>query len=271
MLIKKVAIFILLITSKNLIFAHEPVFSLGPETIYKGGIGVESELEYEKGSQERELGLHYEMIYGITQDISVSMALPHILEKYDAGDISRGLGETILRAKFQLYRKDMLRAQDKISVIYGIKFPTGNKDRTPPLGSGAFNHILGLSIGHESTTLYGFAATRYVLKNKNNGIKKGNQIFLDIAFGFRPWLRPYRSWDFVLLLENSYIFSYKNELKGIKQEKSGGQRIFTGPTFLWSIRNIMVKGGIQFPVWQDLKEDADELDFRQVIALEYHF
>ncbi|KKL05704.1 hypothetical protein LCGC14_2603390, partial [marine sediment metagenome] len=49
-----------------------------------------------------------------------------------------------------------------------------------------------------------------------------------------------------------------------------GEEIFIGPTLLWSIRNIMIKGGIQFPVWQDLNGNQKR-DFRSLLAVEYHF
>ena len=93
----------------------------------------------------------------------------------------------------------------------------------------------------------------------------------DLAVGFRPWLRPYKSWDLVLLWENSYLFSAKDEVDDLKVANSRGHEILSGPTFLWSIRNLMIKGGIQFPLWQNLQGDQEERDFRALIAAEYHF
>ena len=260
----------ILIFTSHLALAHEPIFSLGPETIYKGGIGIESEVEYEKGGSDRETAIHYEIIYGVTEDLSLTIEVPHIIEKKEGGEISDGLGEVALRGKYQLFRKDTLGAQDKAALIYGLKFPTGDEDKDPSLGSGSWDHLFGLSIGHESTTLYGFATGRYVLKTESGGKEKGDQVLIDVAFGFRPWLRSYKSWDLVLLLENSYICLEKDEVNGIKQANSGGEEIFIGPTLLWSIRNIMIKGGIQFPVWQDLNGNQKR-DFRSLLAVEYHF
>lgn len=261
---------VLLITT-ILAYAHEPIFSLGPETIWKGGIGIESETGYEKKGSDREIEMHYEIIYGVTEDLSLTIEVPHIIEKKEKRGISDGLGEVALRGKYQLFKKDTLGAQDKVSLIYGLKLPTGNEDKKPSLGSGSFDHLFGLSAGHESTTLYGFATGRYLLKTESGNEEKGDRAIIDIAFGFRPWLRPYKSWDLVVLFENSYIFSQKNKLNGVKQENSGGHKILTGPTFLWSIRNVMVKGGIQFPVWQDLNGNQEKTDLRSVIAVEYHF
>lgn len=261
----------ILLIAANSAHAHEPVFGLGPETIYKGGIGLETEIEHEKEGSERETAMHYEIIYGVTEDFSLTLGVPHIIEKKEGAEISDGLGEIALRGKYQLFRKNTLGASDKVALIYGLKFPTGDEDKEPTLGSGSLDHLFGLSLGHESRTIYGFIAGRYLLKTESGGKEKGDKVLIDVAFGFRPWLRPYKSWDFVVLLENSYIFSEKDEVNGIKQENSGGEKILIGPTFLWSIRNLMIKGGIQFPVWQDLNGDQEETDFRSVIAVEYHF
>ena len=261
----------ILIFTSNLALAHEPIFSLGPETIYKGGVGIEAEVEYGKGGSDREAVIHYEIIYGVTENLSLTVELPHILEKKEGTQVSDGLGELALRGKYQLFRRDTLGAQDKAALIYGLKFPTGGEDKKPALGSGSLDHLFGLTVGHESTTLYGFATGRYLLKTESGGKEKGDRVLVDVTFGFRPRLRPYKSWDFVVLLENSYIFAQKNKVDGAKQENSGGKEIFTGPTFLWSIRNLMIKGGIQFPIWQDLNGDQEERDFRSVLAVEYHF
>lgn len=261
----------ILLCRSSFVFAHEPIFSLGPETIYKGGVGIETEIEYEKAGREKETSMHYEVIYGVSEDFSLTVEVPHIIEKEESGEISGGLGEVALRGKYQLFRKDTLGAQDKVALIYGLKFPTGDEDKDPSLGSGSWDHLFGLSLGHESTTLYGFATGRYFLKTESAGKEKGNKVLIDIAFGFRPWLRPYKSWDLVFLLENSYLSSQKDEVKGVKQANSGGKEFLMGPTFLWSIRNLMVKGGIQFSLWQDLNGDQEKTDFRSVVAVEYHF
>lgn len=251
--------------------AHEPVFSLGPETIYKGGVGIEAEVEFEKADEERETSLHYEVIYGLTENLALTAVVPHVLEQREGAEESEGLGEVALRAKYQLYRKDTLGAQDKAALIYGIKFPTGSEDRRPALGSGALDHLFGLSLGHESTTWYGFATGRYVLRPEAGTREKGDRVLVDVAGGFRPWLRPYKSWDLVVLLETSYEYAGRDQRDGRTLGDTGGHRLLTGPTVLWSIRNVMVKGGVQLPLWHNLHGDQEETEWRGVLAVEYHF
>ena len=143
--------------------AHEPVFSLGPETIFEDGVGGELEVEFEKADEERETSFHYEVIYGLRENLSLTAVIPHVVEKREGANVTDGLGDVALRAKYRFFRKNSLGAQDLASLIYGVKFPSGSEDREPPLGSGAVDHRFGLSLGHESTTGYGFVIGRYVL------------------------------------------------------------------------------------------------------------
>ena len=265
----RVFIFIGLIVSPA--FAHEPVFSLGPETIFKGGLGIETEFKFDQADKDKELLLHYEILYGLTENLGVTLEIPQFLKKKDGMDSSNGLGDISLRGKYQFYKKDSLGAQDKATIIYGLKFPAGGEDKKPSLGSGAIDHLFGLSVGHESTKIYGFATGRYKLKTDSGSKDKGDQFLFDVSFGLRPWLRPYKSWDLVVLLENSYVYSQKDEIDGVSQTNTGGQKLFIGPSLLWSLRNVMLKGGVQFPVWQDLNGTQSETDLRSIVALEYHF
>jgi len=146
-----------LLYSSSSALAHEPVFSVGPETIFEGGVGVEAEVEFEKADEEREASLQYEVIYGLRENLSLTVVVPHVVEKRNGANVIDGLGEVALRTKYRFFRKDSLGAQDKATLIYGVKFPTGNEDRSPALGSGAVDHLFGLSLGHESTTWYGTA------------------------------------------------------------------------------------------------------------------
>lgn len=252
-------------------YAHEPVFSLGPETIFKGGMGIESEFEFERSDNGHSLELHYEFIYGLTADLSFTLEIPHILALEEDDETSSGLGDIQLRGKYQLFRKDSLGAQDKLSAILGVKIPTGDEDADPRLGTGTTDFLSGLSYGHESRIWYYFATLRYLLRTGDQSIMPGDRFFYDVAAGFRPWQREYLEWDFVALLELNGEFDFQSEVKGHLVPDSGGNTVWLGPTGLFSYRNIMFKGGIQFPVSQDLKGNQDEDEFRLALAAEYHF
>ncbi len=251
--------------------AHEPVFSLGPETIYQGGFGLETEFEFEESEDDRWAALHYEILYGLTRNITVTLSVPQILERNEGGETSSGLGEVTFRGKYNFYRKDSLGAQHKVTGILGIKLPTGEDETAPPLGTGTTDVLAGLSYGYESRTWYHFATFRYLWRTDRNGFNPGDRVFYDVAVGYRPWRREYLEWDFVTLLEMSGKCDFKSELEGAELLNSGGNTIWLGMTGLFSYRNLMIKGGVQFPVSQSFKGNQAKDGLRAVLAFEYHF
>lgn len=262
-----------MILNINFAFAHEPVFGLGPETIYKGGIGIETEIEYEKGESEKEISLHEEIIYGFKENISLTVSFPFIFEKKEEDSKSSGFGDITFRGKFRLYKKDYFGAQDKVSFIYGIKFPTGNEDKLPPIGTGSFTHTLGLAAGHESRKLYYFGALRWLnnFGEKDNAKEKGDMFLYDIAFGLRPVLKEYYESDLVFLFEISGEHIRKDKISSVTDDDSGGDILYLGPTFFWSYRNLMIKGGVQVPAYQSLNGSQEKNILRIIFATETHF
>ena len=137
---RTVAIVLVLGVSSSAV-AHEPVFSLGPETIWEGGVGIEMEFDFADARGDRLSALHYEIIYGVTSDLSLTFELPQILELQEDGETEHGLGDIEFRAKYQFFKKDLLGAQHKVSGIFGVKAPTGDDDAEPALHR---NHRLPL-------------------------------------------------------------------------------------------------------------------------------
>lgn len=253
-------------------FAHEPVFSLGPETIWDQGLGVEWEFEFEDEGDERTSALHYELLYGVTTDLSLSLEVPHVLAREDLGETSQGLGDIELRTKYQFFRQDLLGAQHKITGIAGVKFPTGDEDETPALGSGAPDYLLGVSYGYESRTWYQFLTARYRLGGESGDREPGDRVLLDGAIGYRPLQREYTEWDLVVLLEANAEFSAKDRISRATLADTGGERVWLGPSALFSPNpRWMIKGGVQIPVYQHLNGNQEEAEVRAVFAVETHF
>ncbi len=93
--------------------AHEPVFGVGPETIYEGGVGLEVAWEFEDEGDERTALLHHELIYGLTPDLALTIEVPQVLRRHTDEGTRSGLGDVLVRGKFQFFRRDRLNAQDK--------------------------------------------------------------------------------------------------------------------------------------------------------------
>lgn len=259
--------------------AHEPIFGLGPHTIFKGGVGIEMEIEGEKASgsdeEEKEYVLFNEIIYGITADLAITFTVPYVLNrKQDDGkgeERSSGIGDLSLRTKYRFWRSDSPGMQDAAAVIAGVKLPTGDDDRTPRLGSGSTDFLLALTAARESLKWYYFSDIRYRFNTEGGGgLRKGNRLFADLAVGIRPWPTEYLKPDLVLIAELNWETFLRDELHGSDIRDSGGNRLFLSPSLFITYRNLAVKGGLQIPLHQNLNGEQPEVDYRFKLAVELH-
>lgn len=255
----------------NLVQAHEPIFGIGPHTIYKDGIGLELEYEREQGEHGTEQALHYEVAYGLTADWVVVATVPQV-QKTESAQTASGLGDSTLKTKYRFYRKDYPEGrQDQLALMAAIKLPTGNYEAEPSLGSGSTDYLVGLTGGRESRTLYYFADLRYRMNGENDkNLKKGNAWLYGASFGFRPWLNEYWEPDLVLLFELFGKQQAKATLINQALENTGGHSTFMGPSFLWSYRNWMVTGGISLPVMQNLNGEQEKQQYQFALGIELH-
>ena len=256
--------------------AHDPIFGIGPHVIYRGGVGIEMELEVERasgaGEVERDVVLHTEVLYGATADFAVTLAVPAVLGRERGVGVSSGPGDLSLRAKYRFWRNDRPGIQDAAAAVFGVKLPTGDKDATPPLGSGSTDLLFGLAAARESRRWYYFADIRYRLNTENaGGLKQGDRFSADAAIGIRPRLTEYLEPDLVLTAELNWETSSRSEQDGAGVADSGGERLFFSPGFFLTYRNWAVKGAVQIPVYLALNGSQPEDDFRAMLAVETHF
>ena len=260
-------------------FAHEPIFGLGPHVIYKGGVGVEVEIDGERSSgnlkTERELAVDTEIIYGITSDLAVTLVIPGILDKVRITETedqsSSGFGDLSIRLKYRFWRRDSPGIQDSAAIILGGKFPTGDENEKPKLGSGSTDFLFGLAVARESRRWYYFGDFRYRLNTTDDQFKAGDKIFADAAIGIRPWLTEYLEPDWVFLVEANWETQQRNEQFGQAVSDSGGNLLFVSPGFFLTYRNLAVKGGVQVPVYQNLYGNQPGIDYRFAFGVEIHF
>lgn len=238
--------------------AHEPVWGLGPHTIYRHGIGLEVGLEGKRAGGETETVYQNELIYGVTEDFSVTLVTPFIQQGRSS------IGDMVARAKYRFHRRDTIGASFQQAAVGGIKLPTGTVAET---GSGSTDYMFGYTVGRESRRDYFFADLRYRINSEANGRRRGNLLNYDVAFGLRPKPTGYYQPDLVLLLEMNGSLAEQSEFNGVPQRGSGGHTVFVSPGFLYSKRNVMWKGGLQIPL---IQPGTADLGINFTLAVEVH-
>ncbi len=225
-------------------YGHEPLFGLGPHTIGQYSWAVESEMEKE-GSQ---LANQIELLYGVFPDLAVTIVVPYILENEQQNS---GLGAIVLRGKYRFWRRDQRGSSTALALHAGMRLR-----RSSLVAVSAPQAFLGLSFGYESRRHYAFADIRGNFYENNENLPF---VFFEAAYGIRPWLLEYKQPDLVVLVEILQAFRQTPFTSG-----TNVSQLSIAPGFLFSVRNIMLKGGIKLP----LKPSSLEKIF--ILGIEIH-
>lgn len=83
--------------------AHGPIFSPGPETVFKGGYEFHADIHREKSGNEQEDEIGTEVAYGITADWLVGIGTHYSFLK-EEGERNDGFGNLELSTKYRFWR-----------------------------------------------------------------------------------------------------------------------------------------------------------------------
>ena len=256
--------------STPLLLAHDPIFGIGPHVLYKDGTEFALEMDAEKAGREDEQGLEIQMTYGLTGDWAIGAELPYQF-KDDGQDTSDGIGDLALFTKYRFWREDSLGLQDSAAVFMKVITDTGSNSKTPSIGKGTTDTIVGITYGSEGRKWYKWASLRYRFNGRNNaGVERGDKILLDFVGGIRPNLTGYLETDIVYLLELNGEFGKRARLNGSELANTGGTEWFLSPGIFWTQRNFAIKAGVQIPVYNNLNGNQNESDYRAKLTFEWH-
>ncbi len=251
-------------------WAHDPVFGLGPHTLFKGGYEIHVEYDREEAGSETENEAAVALRYGLTGDWVIGAELPY-KRISDETESSSGVGDLTLTSKYRFWRRDTLALQESAAVLLGVDLSNGDETKDPALGNGATDWIAGLTYGYEGRKWYRWAAIRHRFNGENDqGLRAGDKTLLDLVVGIRLEPTPYTAPDTVWMLELNGEHSQRAELNGAGLANSGGTEWFVSPGLMWTKRNFAVKTGIQIPVASDLNGSQFDSDYRFKLELEWH-
>ncbi len=256
-------------------WAHGPLFSPAPETIFKDGsqitLGFDTQRSTGAGVKAKNYNASLEATYGLTADWEVEIEAPYSWKEQNGANAS-GFGDLTLGTKYQFWGRNLPSAQYKATALFKVKLPTGDDNTTPKLGSGSTDVIAGLVTGYESRRWYWFASSVYRANTEGAGkLEKGDQQFLNLVGGIRPVLSNYKEPDTVLMLELNWENAGRDRLAGIPQTNTGGWELFVSPVIWWTYRQVAVRGGVQIAIADNLKGNQPTTDYRGRVEVVYHF
>lgn len=237
------------------LYAHEPVYGLGPETLPKNL----NELEFETNLARSETGYSLAWGYGITENWSILIEEPLIGSQNELNE-----GNIGVKTKFRIFRISAPGVMKRLTAIASVKLPTAT------LSEENFTQaMLGIAKGYESRRWYYWADVAYSQMISSQTSVPGNHLDYDLAGGIRPVKSGYLKPDLVLLVQLSGQLTGKTKFSNKTLKQSGGNTLALAPSFLLSYRNLMLKGSVQFGLSHTAYAPGKETN--AIIGMEYHF
>jgi hypothetical protein len=248
--------------SSTAVRAHEPIFGIGPRTIWMYGLGFEARLNIQSYTREAMYEMDYHTIFGLNADWAISLSTHQPLNTPDSQALQ--FGNLGISTKYRFFRNDVEGGVYHAAVLGGVELPIGDDDISP----NTTDVIAGLSGAYEGRRWLMFTTGRYRLNTNLNGIHRGDAFLYDIALGIRPIQTGYYDPDVVLMAEfNGQIFG-ANKRNGQVLPNSKGDRLFAGFGAWITYRNWAFKPGIQLPVYDNVGRENPVPRF--TFGIEFH-
>tara|TARA_R110001599_G_C12272072_1_gene661598 strand:+ start:924 stop:1736 length:813 start_codon:yes stop_codon:yes gene_type:complete len=246
--------------------AHDPVFGVGPHTLYKGGVEIHVDTLSEKSGSESTTDSELRLKYGLTGDWVAGIGAAYIRGE----DGEEGRGPTNFSTKYRFWRHDTFGAQESAAVLGAVILDDGDRiGRVKPKGN---DYLLGLTYGYEGRKWYRWASARRRFNaDTTTGAERPDVWLLDLAGGIRFVPTEYNEPDWVWMLElNGEIADHVTARSPSKTRRRGGNEWFLSPGLMWTYRNFAIKAGMQISVLDDLEQPQEVDDYRAKIEFEWH-
>ncbi len=266
------------------------IFGTGGRTEFISGFGVRTFASVEtrsrllvdgteavdpSGTEVRVRTTPVAIVYGLRARLSLVAVLPFVdkqasfaggaAEQPTGGD--GGLGDALFLAKWRFYKRDQPLGTFHVATELGVKAPTGAHDLEgtggrllPPelqRGSGSWDPVANLittyvpAAGRGRWTLTGDVGVR--LTTEANAVEVGNWVGYDgmVKYRVHPVRHPGR--DTFLLLELNGRWQDRAHVGGRVANNTGGHVMYLSPGIQFLLRrNLILEGGVQVPVMNDL-------------------
>ena len=218
-----------------------PVFTDTPILLGLGGRGVRTFGKYISKENANVYIQPLVLPFNITPKLLVGTILPFVSKSPKNGSSQSGFGDLAVFLKYVVQQKDYPGKTIRTLVKVTQRFPTGNNEIIPPLGTGAYQTAFGIVTGY-ITTKYGI----YTELNYNV-VSEGqpNQFIYNFAFSYPllPQQYPPRQ------------LNISADVNGIYVPELSNNTIFLSPGLQWILgRKVLLESGIQLPVMEDVIE-----------------
>lgn len=253
--------------------AHETMFGLGPRTIWKAGLEVELEQEFEAGShfwsgnnrdenpRNRRVFMHMitpGMTYGFSRDFALRVKTPFYYmreETKDGVEWYSGAAKFRVGGAYRFVQNVFGGGSSKASWFADIEIPTATRSQgmpDEPEFDDNWTFTWGLSASTSTTRHYLWADFAGRGSTQLDGSGAGPEFQTHLAYAYRFWeLTDYKDLDMIMLVEADFKAAAQGVLNGDRDENSGGFVFHLALGFQINVTNrVEVKWGINLPVYR---------------------
>lgn len=245
-----IVIGIILLLAETSGYAHEPLYGFGPHVLFKNGWAPHITTNFSGKMFESEYALGYGITPGWTGIAEVG---------FSNKESAYGIDFYRLKSKYRFYLNNQLGYSHQAAFITQLTLPAAAGDL------GALD--MAFTGGREGLKYYWFASAGYGFMFADNVVDPGNRIIYNLSLGYRPFKVNYYKPDIVLFVETTGFTYQKSKMNGEKIQDSGGSNLAVAPTFFFTYRNLAVRGGVQFGVWDTGFISKPDTNFKLTIEL----
>lgn len=169
---------------------------------------------------------------------------------------SSGLGDIQLFFKYLILQHDRKNETIRVASKIGMKLPTGDETKVPPLGTGSTDFFITSVAAWIKDRAGVYLEGIYRFNTSHESLDYGNSFSYNLAFGFRLLPAVYETYPARQLngfVEINGTTSNKNKLRNTKLNDSGGTVIFFSPGLQYiGGRRWLIETSLQIPLVKDL-------------------
>lgn len=245
------------------------LFGFGQAIIKKGDCYLVETYEHGLGIFNSDKTLFTTLLYGIHDNFSLHVTVPVSFQTKRKNNKSSGLQDIILQGEFAFFSQQKETYDVQATIVGAFTLPTGSTSKTPPLGYGSPAFFLGSTVNYLSIYWYTFASLGIVLPTNDNCIKPGNVLLYEFGLGHNLAYKA-DAWILAGLFEFNGIFTQQNKIGNRHLSNTGSNVIYIGPNLFFSFKNVILQGGIQWPVVQRCTR-TDFMHHRASVQVAFYF
>lgn len=227
-----------------------PFISFGENIIGKNQAQVYVFGDNFVGEQQHFADLLPFLLYGITDDLSLTINTPYALS-YKVDDFrSSGFEDQFAQLEYAYYSKSTKTYWDQATILANISIPTGSIRKEPTTGFGSPGFFGGTTYNRTYIDWFVFGSSGAVVTTAKQGTKFGNYFLYQGGFGRN--ITDRNGWIFAWVTEFTGTYAQHNRFSGLIDPNSGGNIIFATPSLWASNKRFIFQLGAGLPIVQHL-------------------